>query len=79
MSGHELLVRALDENWNHETDWVWLLTMVTTAEDRRICYERALAINQISHSARHNHSAPQPTAPAARTTDTWQLITNWSG
>ena len=78
MSGHELLVRALDENWNHETDWVWLLTVVTTAEDRRICYERALSINQISDTTRRNHSA-QPMAQASRITDTWQQVTNWSG
>jgi len=78
MSGHEMLVRALDENWNHEMDWVWLATVVTTAEDRRICYERALSINQIRFGARHNHAA-QPSTPAARTTDTWQQVTNWSG
>ena len=40
-----LFNQAIKENWNHETDWLWLANQVSLVEQQAVCLERALFIN----------------------------------
>lgn len=39
-----LLQQALQENWNHATDWLWLAKQVQLIEHRVFCLKKALHI-----------------------------------
>lgn len=43
-----LFAEALRANSNLELDWLWLATRVSSNEERRHCYLKALAINSES-------------------------------
>ncbi|MCC7450230.1 MAG: hypothetical protein IT324_22620 [Anaerolineae bacterium] len=51
LSSNPLIARAIRENWNYETDWLWLATVVTTDMERYFCYDRVLMINPNSDIA----------------------------
>ncbi|MBK8021061.1 MAG: hypothetical protein IPK19_06405 [Chloroflexi bacterium] len=59
------LAQAIQEDSNHELDWLYFASMMTTAEEQRYCLERALHINPKSQSALRALRALDKQQPAA--------------
>lgn len=49
---HELFRRAIEIDPYHEQVWLWLASVVETAEDRRVCFENVLELNPANPTAR---------------------------
>jgi hypothetical protein len=48
----DLFCQAVQENWNYESEWLWLARRVALPAQRRYCYEKALYINPGSKAAK---------------------------
>lgn len=69
LNARRLLQQILSEDKNNELAWMWMASVVDTAEERRACLERALKLNPNNARAREalrRMGVDVPTAAGAR-------------
>jgi hypothetical protein len=73
LAGQSLLVQLIETEPRNETAWLWLAAVIDSADRKRQCYQRVLAINPHNEVAMkglsHLEALQSPASPTSRVSD----------